>query len=205
MRLLNIGELLRDSRQQADVSDVDLAKRTGASVRYVRSVERGERQRVAWSRLQALAAALPGTVLARAVQEESDSRVAAAAEDPAQFKRLFGDLLRTSRTRAGLGLRELAARVGMNASYLSKVELSHAAPPTEKKIVAIVRELPGTEIAAVMRRRHHVERKLEVLSLTEQLLELLGVMRYSEFDDDDELRRELRSRLETALATLGKP
>lgn len=38
-------------------------------------------------------------------------------------------------------LRKVAARIGVEPSYLSKVERGQEAPPSEKKIVALAREL----------------------------------------------------------------
>lgn len=58
----------------------------------------------------------------------------------------FGDYLRKSREerRAGdrtFSVRQLAARVGVEPSYLSKVERGRQPPPSEQTIVSLAREL----------------------------------------------------------------
>jgi HTH-type transcriptional regulator, competence development regulator len=53
----------------------------------------------------------------------------------------FGDLIRRAREAQGITLRKFADRVGMSATYLSKVERGEFAPPAEEKIKAIARVL----------------------------------------------------------------
>jgi transcriptional regulator with XRE-family HTH domain len=53
----------------------------------------------------------------------------------------FGTMIRRQRESAQLGLRELARRVGMSPTYLSKVENDQFRPPAEGKLVAIAMEL----------------------------------------------------------------
>jgi transcriptional regulator with XRE-family HTH domain len=53
----------------------------------------------------------------------------------------FGAMLRYRREGAGIGLRELARRVGISPSYLSKIEHDEFRPPAEDVVVAIAREL----------------------------------------------------------------
>ena len=45
---------------------------------------------------------------------------------------MFGQHLRQLRTQAGLSLRELAAALDVNFTYVSKIELGHVAPPSEE-------------------------------------------------------------------------
>jgi len=49
----------------------------------------------------------------------------------------FGATLRLLRVEAGLGLRELASRVGVSGAYLSRVENGHDAAPTPDRLIAI--------------------------------------------------------------------
>ena len=51
--------------------------------------------------------------------------------------RRFGQEVRSRRLEKGLGLRELAGKVGISPPYLSKVEHGEFPPPAEKRIVAI--------------------------------------------------------------------
>lgn len=53
----------------------------------------------------------------------------------------FGASLRLMRVGAGTGLRELAQRIGVSASYLSRVEHGHDPTPTPDRLVAIARAL----------------------------------------------------------------
>lgn len=58
----------------------------------------------------------------------------------------FGDFIRQQREarRAGdasFSVRQVAARVGIEPSYLSKIERGEQAPPSEQTISAIAREL----------------------------------------------------------------
>ncbi len=58
----------------------------------------------------------------------------------------FGEVVRERREdlRAGdkrFSVRQVAARIGVQPSYLSKVERGEVAPPSEEKILALAREL----------------------------------------------------------------
>lgn len=58
----------------------------------------------------------------------------------------FGDYIRDCRERlrasdARFSLRGVAQRIGVEPSYLSRVERGEAPPPSEAKIVALAREL----------------------------------------------------------------
>ena len=58
----------------------------------------------------------------------------------------FGSYLRErretlARTSSNYSLRKVATRIGVQPSYLSKVEREQEAPPSEEKILALAREL----------------------------------------------------------------
>ena len=53
----------------------------------------------------------------------------------------FGATLRMLRVDAGIGLGELAARIGVSTAYLSRVEHGHDPVPTPDRVVAIARAL----------------------------------------------------------------
>jgi len=57
----------------------------------------------------------------------------------------FGARVRELRKEAGLSLRELASRVGIDFTYLSKVELEHVDPPSDRVICDLARELGADE------------------------------------------------------------
>jgi transcriptional regulator with XRE-family HTH domain len=69
------------------------------------------------------------------------------AEFGSYIRRRREDLRKADRTYS---VRQVAARVGVEPSYLSKVERGHEAPPSEAKIRALARELhedPDTLLA----------------------------------------------------------
>lgn len=49
----------------------------------------------------------------------------------------FGDQVRSLREVKGIGLRRFAERVGMSATYLSKIERGEFLPPSQAKVRAI--------------------------------------------------------------------
>src|SRR5689334_22938046 len=49
----------------------------------------------------------------------------------------FGAYIRRNREGKGIGLREMAKRVGVSPTYLSKVERDEFSPPAEDKVRAI--------------------------------------------------------------------
>ena len=69
----------------------------------------------------------------------------------AQAHSEFGRTVRDKREAMGLGLRELAKRVGMSAAYLSKIERGQFPPPAEEKVVRIADliELDRDELLAL--------------------------------------------------------
>jgi transcriptional regulator with XRE-family HTH domain len=59
---------------------------------------------------------------------------------------VFGDFIRRRREEkrdadASYSVRQLAGRIGVEPSYLSKIERGEQAPPSEEKIVALADEL----------------------------------------------------------------
>jgi HTH-type transcriptional regulator, competence development regulator len=57
----------------------------------------------------------------------------------------FGERVRSLREAKGIGLRQFALRVGMSATYLSKIERGELVPPSEEKIRAIARQFAANE------------------------------------------------------------
>ncbi len=58
----------------------------------------------------------------------------------------FGDYIRASRealkqSDTTFSVRQVAMRIGVEPSFLSKVERNEVAPPSEEKVVALAREL----------------------------------------------------------------
>ena len=57
----------------------------------------------------------------------------------------FAELLREARKRAGLTQEELAGHVGINSSYISKIERGLYRPPVRDKVLAITEALGITD------------------------------------------------------------
>ncbi|MDH4228977.1 MAG: helix-turn-helix domain-containing protein [Nitrospirota bacterium] len=55
----------------------------------------------------------------------------------------FGATLRSLRLAKGVGLRQLARRIGISPTYLSQVERGDTAPPVEERVLAMAQELGG--------------------------------------------------------------
>lgn len=53
----------------------------------------------------------------------------------------FGEYLRDSRKRAGLTLRDLAQRAGIDFTYLSKIENGRVPPPAESTVRTLAAQL----------------------------------------------------------------
>lgn len=51
----------------------------------------------------------------------------------------FGATVRREREKLGLGLREMAKKIGVSPTYLSKVERDEFPPPAEDKVLAIAK------------------------------------------------------------------
>jgi transcriptional regulator with XRE-family HTH domain len=193
------GPLVRKAQEAAGITVKELAERSGTSARLIRRASGASQARVSFESFEKLAGALPDSDLARMVQQQNLSRMADAAEDPSEFRSLFGVFLKRSRLRAGLGVRELARRTEINASYLSKLESTHIPPPKPRKLAALVRELPGTEFAELINRIASDKLREESLHLTAKLLEVLGALRSRTAAHDLALRSELQMRLQTCL------
>jgi transcriptional regulator with XRE-family HTH domain len=66
------------------------------------------------------------------------------------LNRRFGELLRNARQDSGLTLRELARRVDMDATHLSRIERGLVGPPKWPKIAALIRHLPSSPLARAL-------------------------------------------------------
>lgn len=53
----------------------------------------------------------------------------------------FGEYIREKRKERRVSLRKLAEQLGINFSYLSKIENNELAPPSEEKILALAKAL----------------------------------------------------------------
>lgn len=63
----------------------------------------------------------------------------------------FGKFVRREREARGIGLREMARKIGVSPTYMSKVERDEFSPPAEDKVKAIseILELDADELLAL--------------------------------------------------------
>jgi transcriptional regulator with XRE-family HTH domain len=62
-------------------------------------------------------------------------------------KNKYGKWLRKARQKANMTVRELAKRIGVDHSYVSRIELGRVPPPFGHKMVLIARELESPNLA----------------------------------------------------------
>lgn len=130
-----LGNKLRRIRERKGIGLRELAARVGISPSYLCNIERGKFPPPAKDKLRAIARELD--------LDPNQLLVVPGNFDPAcgtgQF--LFGAALRSLREQKGIGLVELAAKVGMSAPYLCNIELGKFPPPSEVKLCAIAHDL----------------------------------------------------------------
>jgi HTH-type transcriptional regulator, competence development regulator len=134
---LAFGPMLRALRQQKRIGLRQLAARVGISPPYLSNIETGKFPPPSDEKLR---------LIARELDEDPDRLLAKAGErviyDPScGTGSFFGEALRELRQQKGIGLRELAARVGISPSYLSNVETAKFPPPSEETLCLIAQEL----------------------------------------------------------------
>ena len=92
----------------------------------------------------------------------------------------FGQLLRSLRNEAGVGLRELARLIGKSPGYISDVELDNVPPPSEETIVNISNAL------SVDKKARKVDPELsEYVADQPQAADFLRMAKDQKFSDDD--------------------
>lgn len=117
--------------------------------------------------------------------------------------REFGDLLRKARTDAGLSIREVARRVGMDPTHLSRIERGLAGRPTWERIVAIARQFPSSGLAKTIDARGGEMLRNEVLGSARRTLAMLLNLAPVHFVDDA-WGRAVKDVLESSLAILQR-
>jgi transcriptional regulator with XRE-family HTH domain len=129
-----LGKRLRTIREEKGIGLRQLAARVGISPSYLSNIERGKFAPPAEDKLRALARELE--------QDPNQLLVVPGNHDPeCGTGQLFGAALRSLREQKGIGLGEMAARVGMSAPYLCNIELGKFPPPSEVKLCAIAHDL----------------------------------------------------------------
>ena len=134
------GAAIRELRVKANLSLRELAARVGIDFTYLSKIECGALPPPSEKVVLRLAEALNADrneLLILAGRIPSD--VARALKNRAL--RVFGPKLRELRTKVGLSLQELGARVGVDFSYLSKIENGVKPPPSKRVILRLAQVL----------------------------------------------------------------
>jgi HTH-type transcriptional regulator, competence development regulator len=134
---LSFGPMLRALRQQRGIGLRQLAARVHISPPYLSNIETGKFPPPSDEKLR---------LIARELDEDPDKLLAKAGDriivDPScGTASFFGEALRELRQKKGIGLRQLAAKVGISPSYLSNVETAKFPPPSEETLSLIAQEL----------------------------------------------------------------
>jgi HTH-type transcriptional regulator, competence development regulator len=138
---LTFGSMLRVIRQEKGVGLRKLAARVGISAPYLSNIETDKFPPPSDEKLR---------LIARELDEDPDKLLAKAGDrmivDPlvgtgSLPRSAFGEVLRELREQKGIGLRQLAAKIGISPSYLSNVETAKFPPPSEATLCAIAHDL----------------------------------------------------------------
>ncbi|MFC1918942.1 helix-turn-helix domain-containing protein, partial [Chloroflexota bacterium] len=157
METRKFGARLRELREQAGLSQSQLAEKVGVNFTYLSKIESGAKSAPSEKVILKLAKALntdKDELMTLAGRVPSD--IAEVLKSPQTLQLLrsgcnegevmaatekgrFNIRLRELRKQAGLSQRQLAKRIGVNFSYLSKIE-SGALPPPSKKVILTLAE-----------------------------------------------------------------
>ena len=97
----------------------------------------------------------------------------------------FSETLRGLRVRSGLGLRELARRIGKSPGYLSDVENGHVPPPSEAVILGIAAAL-GADGQELLRAASKMDPDLSrYVARKREAADFLRMARDREFEGED--------------------
>ncbi len=159
MEARGFGTRLRELREQAGLSQGELAEKVGVNFTYLSKIESGVRPppsekiilRLAEvlnadrDELMALAGKIPSDIAEMLKSRESLQSLRSGhrlkKSTSANKKESFDIRLRELREQAGLSQRELANKVGVNFTYLSKIESGVMPPPSEKVILRLAEVL----------------------------------------------------------------
>lgn len=99
----------------------------------------------------------------------------------------FGERIRELRKKAGMNQREVAERVGINFTYLSKIESGVMSPPSEDKIIKLAKVLNADKDELITLAG-------KVPSDLAQILKNRGVVQFLRSSSSGEINRLLKER-----------
>jgi transcriptional regulator with XRE-family HTH domain len=180
-----MGELLRKARKDAGLTHLELSERSGIRKGVLLRAENGGH----WSKssVEGILGVLPPSselaTLVRVWEQFSIKGSIKKLSRSPEFRDRFPDLLRKARENAGLSIRELARRAGIDAAYLSKMERKLVPAPKWPKIAAIAGHLPLSELAKQAEVSGKEKLKNSVLEQVGDVEKLIVSLPGAAFDD----------------------
>lgn len=171
--LKRLGRLLRKARENSGLTPVELAQRSGVSIQYVQEAEDGNGKPSLSSLTRVLGALPPSDELSELNVWYAQSIRRRLAESP-KTADFYGDLLRVAREDAGLSVRELARRSGVDAMYLSRMERGLIQEIDWSKTGAILGQLPLSEFARQAELSGGIQLRNSALQMAGDLEKLLS-------------------------------
>ena len=113
-----------------------------------------------------------------------DVRTSQELADSPEFIKRFPYLLRKAREDAGLKVRALGRRAGIDPGYVSKLEHGLAPPPTWPVMANIAVALPGSELAQIVELLGAGRLRHSVLQMTADLQKLIVSLPATTFSDE---------------------
>ena len=103
----------------------------------------------------------------------------------------FGAFIRREREAKEIGLREMAKKVGVSPTYMSKVERDEFAPPAEDKVRAIA-QIIGCDVDELLARAGRVARDLSDI-IKRHPVELAALLRTTKGLTTEDIARLARN------------
>jgi transcriptional regulator with XRE-family HTH domain len=103
----------------------------------------------------------------------------------------FGAFIRREREAKEIGLREMAKKVGVSPTYMSKVERDEFAPPAEDKVRAIA-QIIGCDVDELLARAGRVARDLSDI-IKRHPVELAALLRTTKGLTKEDIARLARN------------
>ncbi len=142
MKAREFGARLKELRRQAGLSQSELAKKVGVNFTYLSKIESGAKSAPSEKVILRLA---------RVLNADSDELMILAGRIPSDIvkklkspKNQFNIRLRELRKQAGMTQRELANKVGINFTYLSKLE-NGVLTSLSEKVISKLAEVLNTD------------------------------------------------------------
>ena len=102
-------------------------------------------------------------------------------------KEPFGAFIRRKREEKDLGLREMAKKIGVSPTYLSKCERDEFSPPSEDRVRAIAKEL-GCDVDDLLARAGRVSSDISDI-IKRHPVELAALLRTTKGMSVDDISR----------------